>query len=371
MSTSTMRESRHQTILPVVDETAFAEATLRLPQASQRDETRVARNSRLGVGLSLVVPVYDSVHTLGSLVDQIHAAFAGTSFEVILVNDGSTDGCEQICTVLAEQYPETVNVLHLARNFGEHNAVLAGLSHATGQYVAVLDDDGQNPPHEVLSMLQYAKARNLDVVYGRYQHRQHPWFRTLGSWFNDKLANLVLKKPRDIYLSSFKVMNRFLVDELVKFKGSYPYIDGLIFRITRNIGQVDVMHRPRLAGRSGYTLSKLVGLLLNMLLGSSVLPLRLSLFTGLLATLLSGLALITMAVNRLWIDPNATVGIGTAVACIVFFGGAQLVVLGAVGEYVGRLFLQQNGMPQYVVRSLTRANARRTTHRDAPVQRVP
>ena len=182
--------------------------------------------------LSLVIPVYNGGATIRWLVDQIHAVFADIDFEVVLVNDGSVDFSEGACTLLVEKYPKTVAYVHLARNFGEHNAVLAGLRHASGRYVAVLDDDGQNPPHEALRMFEHAWQHDLNVVYGRYLERKHAWLRRLGSWFNDKVANFVLNKPRGIYLSSFKVMSRLVVNEVVKYDGPFPYLDGLCLRTT-------------------------------------------------------------------------------------------------------------------------------------------
>src|SRR6516164_3596758 len=177
--------------------------------------------------LSLVVPVYNGSRTIAALVEQIEMIFATRRFDIILVNDGSEDESEMICSELAEKFPQTVTFVNLSRNFGEHNAVLAGLSHARGQYVAVLDDDGQNPPNEILRMLEELKRNNYDVVYGRYIEKKHSWFRNAGSWFNDRIATLMLQKPKDLYLSSFKVMNRFVANQIIKYRGPYPYTDGL------------------------------------------------------------------------------------------------------------------------------------------------
>src|SRR5947209_976567 len=193
--------------------------------------------------LSLVIPVYDGSRTIGPLVQQIISAFGSTSFEIVLVNDGSQDDSETICAGLADKNPQIVVFVHLSRNFGEHNAVLAGLMQSSGRYVGVLDDDGQNPPEEVKRMLEHLKRNNYDVVYGHYIEKKHSAFRNVGSWFNDRIATIMLQKPKDLYLSSFKVMNRFVVNEVIKYRGPYPYADGLIYRVTRNIGQIPVEHR--------------------------------------------------------------------------------------------------------------------------------
>ena len=309
-----------------------------------------------GPELSLVIPVYNGSRTIGPLVEQAAKIFGATSFEIVLVNDGSADDSEAVCAQLAEKFPQSVTFVHLSRNFGEHSAVLAGFTQARGRYVAVLDDDGQNPPEELIRMLDELKRKNYDVVYGHYIEKKHSWFRNLGSRFNDRIATLMLHKPKDLYLSSFKVMNRFLVNEIIKYRGPYPYTDGLIYRVTRNIGQIPVEHRVSQSGQSRYTLRRLVRLWLNMFLNFSIQPLRISVYVGLLASCLSIVALVAILIDKLWITKNVTVGIPTVLGSIVFFAGIQLMILGLVGEYLGRLYLDHTGTPQYVVRYVRRAN---------------
>ena len=307
--------------------------------------------------LSLVIPVYNGSRTIGPLVERITTVFGFTPFEIVLVNDGSEDDSEMVCAKLAEKFPQNVTFVHLSRNFGEHSAVLAGLSHARGRYIAVLDDDGQNPPEEVMLMLAELKRKDHDVVYGHYIDKQHSWFRNAGSRFNDRMATMMLHKPKDLYLSSFKVMNRFLVNEIVKYRGPFPYIDGLIYRTTRKVGQIAVEHRANISGPSRYTFRKLVRLWLNMFLNFSIKPLRLSVYVGLFVACLSILALGLILIDKIWITPNLTLGVPTVLASIVFFSGVQLTILGLIGEYLGRLYLDQTGMPQYIVRYVIRADA--------------
>ncbi len=152
-----------------------------------------------GPELSLVIPVYNGSRTIGPLVEHTTKIFGSTSFEIVLVNDGSEDDSETVCAQLAERFPQSVTFVHLSRNFGEHSAVLAGFTHARGRYVAVLDDDGQNPPEEVVRMVDELKRKNYDVVYGHYIEKKHSWFRNLGSRFNDRIATLMLHKPKDLY----------------------------------------------------------------------------------------------------------------------------------------------------------------------------
>lgn len=307
--------------------------------------------------LSLVIPVYNGGGTIGPLVERIRTVFSSTEFEIVLINDGSTDNSEAACAELARKFPDRVTFLHLSRNFGEHNAVMAGLSYTRGKYVAVLDDDGQNPPDEIRPMLMELKNRGFDVVYGHYIDKQHSWFRNFGSRFNDRSATLMLGKPSEIYLSSFKVMTRFVVNQIIGYRGPFPYIDGLIYRTTSNIGQIPVEHRASTGGASRYTLRKLVGLWLHMFLNFSIAPLRIAVYVGLTTAGLSVLALLYILIDKLWITPGVTVGIPTVLGAIIFLAGVQLMVLGLVGEYLGRLYLDQTGAPQYVVRYHLGANS--------------
>ena len=313
--------------------------------------------------LSFVIPVYNGSQTIADVVARIRELTTDLVIEVILVNDGSSDSSEETCSKLAEEFPDCIRFVHLPRNFGEHNAVLAGLHQSVGNYVAVLDDDGQNPPEEVLRMYAEIKKTGLDVVYGRYVVKRHSWFRNLGSWFTDRMANIMLKKPKKLYLSSFKVMNRFVVDEVIKYRGPFPYIDGLIYRTTHQLGQIDVEHQARQAGRSSYTLRKLVGLWLNMFLNFSIKPLRIAVLFGFLLSLFSVLLIIMTIVDKIWITRNLAIGIPTVLVCVIFFAGVQMLMLGCIGEYLGRMFLDNSGTPQFVVRYVQRGSADTCTTR--------
>jgi len=301
------------------------------------------------VQLSFVIPVYNGSRTIGPLVRRIHELYSDLVIEVVLVNDGSADDSEQVCLGLCDAYPDTVTFVHLARNFGEHNAVMAGLRHSRGTHVAILDDDGQNPPEEVRRLYDTALAGDHDVVYGRYRVKHHSRLRNLGSRFNDRVANWMLDKPRELYLSSFKVMNRFLVDEILKYEGAFPYIDGLVLRVTRDAGQVEVEHREG-PDRSNYTLRKLFLLWLNMFLNFSILPLRAAALLGLFMSVTSAVLLVATIIDKLYINPGVTVGLPTVLVIVLLLAGVQLVILGTIGEYLGRLFRDHSKRPQFVAR---------------------
>ena len=273
--------------------------------------------------LSFVIPVYNGSPTIGTVVERIFEVCRDLDIEIVLINDGSLDDSEQVCRELHRAHPETLTFVHLARNFGEHNAVLAGLSHSTGD-VAILDDDGQNPPEEVRRMYDEIRATGQDVIFGRYQVKHHSWLRNVGSRFNDRIANVMLKKPRDLYLSSCKVMNRFLVEEITRYTGAFPYIDGLILRTTSSLGQIDIEHRDRQNARSNYTLRKLFLLWLNMFLNFSITPLRLSAVLGTGASVASLVLMVAVVIDKLYFNPDLAVGIPTVLIIVIFFAGVQL-----------------------------------------------
>ncbi len=300
------------------------------------------------VELSIVIPVYRGANTISPLIDKLGEFLQGRyRFEVVLVNDGSPDNSAQVCRRLASALP-WVRFVNLSRNFSEHNAVMAGLNHARGEHVVIMDDDFQNPPSEVLKLLDELK-QGYDVVFSYYALKQHAWYRNLGSRFNNLVASILLDKPRELYLSSFKALNRFVVQEIIKYDGPYPYIDGLVLRVTRNYSRVLVEHDSRQEGKSGYTLRKLVSLWLNMFTSFSVLPLRLASCAGFVCSLL-GLAFATYLIVAKILNPDEPAGWASVIVSIFIIGGVQLFALGMIGEYLGRLFLKQNGRPQFVVR---------------------
>lgn len=304
---------------------------------------------------SVVIPVYNGARTIGPLVDRLVEVLDRDGLQIVLVNDGSPDHSDSVCRALQTRYPEHVEYVRLSKNFGEHNAVMAGLHHARGDHVVVMDDDFQNPPEEVRGLVAYAREFDYDVVYTRYDRKEHAVWRNLGSRFNDRMATWLLDKPRGLYLSSFKCMNRFVVNEVRKYAGPYPYLDGLILRCTRHIGTKTVRHDPRAEGRSNYTLRKLVALWLNMFVNFSVLPLRVSTVTGFACSALGVLlGLAVLAEKVMW--PGTPLGWASIVVTVLTFSGVQLVMLGLVGEYVGRMFLSGNGTPQFVVRDVCRGD---------------
>ena len=302
------------------------------------------------VSVSIVIPVYNAEFSIGKLVDKLVSELKHQyNLEIVLVNDNSQDNSEEVCIGLYERYKNVVSFYSLAKNVGEHNAVMAGLNNISGDYVIIMDDDFQNPVSEVIKLISYVSEKDYDVVYTYYKKKKHSFYRNLGSRFNDKMANIMLKKPKDLYLSSFKMINKYLVNEIIKYDLPFPYIDGLILRSTDNIGKIEVKHSERKSGKSGYTLKKLISLWLNMFTNFSILPLRISIIIGFLFAIIGFLLGIQTFIEKL-LNPGLPIGYPTIIVIIGIFAGIQLIAIGMIGEYLGRVFLSLNKKPQFTIR---------------------
>jgi glycosyltransferase involved in cell wall biosynthesis len=305
--------------------------------------------------LSVVIPVYKAEKTIAMLCRELISLLTPLyRLDIVLVNDCSPDNSDAVCRDIHAEFPEIITCIRLSRNFSEHNAVMAGLHHAKGDYIVIMDDDFQNPPDEVPKLVAEIQ-RGFDVVYCDYPEKKDSIFRNLGSYLNGTMARVVLAKPSNLYLSSFKVINRFLRDEIIKYSGPHPYLDAIILRTTRNIGTVLVRHDERKAGRSGYTIKKLVALWGNMIVSCSLIPLR---FVGITGTILTvvGIYFVASAMIRdllpMLPDPSE---LDKLASVNMFFRGFQLVAISIVGEYVGRIYMKLNREPQFIIREICMA----------------
>lgn len=302
--------------------------------------------------VSFVIPCYRSSKTIASVVDEIRTTMAqrpAIDYEVIMVSDHSPDNVYSVIVELCRNDPGHLHGIELARNFGQHAALLAGYARSSGDYVVSLDDDGQTPAAEVWSLIDRLEANDLDVVYASYQEKKHSLLRNLESWLNDRMACWLLDKPRDLKVTSFFVMRRFVLDEMLRYKQAFPYVIGLVLRTTRNVANVPVSHRERLEGVSGYTFLKLLSLWLNGFTAFSVKPLRLASFVGMVCAMGGFLYGIWTIVNKLAINPDAPMGYSSLMSVLLFVGGVLMLVLGLIGEYVGRIYICLNNSPQYVI----------------------
>ena len=303
--------------------------------------------------LSFVIPLYYSAGTIRPLVKEIEALGISGGHEIVLVNDGSGDTTAAVCRELMHEARVPIIFVSHSRNYGEHNAVLTGYRHASGDYIVNLDDDGQNPPAEAVRLWQRAVAEKLDAVYGHYATKEHSTFRNFGSWLTNRVTDRVLDKPKGFYLSSFRCVSAFVAKEVAAHDGPFPYVDGLLLQVTQNIGSLEVHHAERQVGESGYTLHRLLRLWGSTLVNFSVMPLRLATLLGLVMALAGLVGLVGILYLR-YTNQGPLYGWGSLMGALLVFSGTQLVMLGLIGEYIGRMFLAVNRRPQSVVRSVER-----------------
>ena len=319
-------------------------------------KTSVSNMENRTTKITFVIPCYRSSETIQSVIKEITQTFNGLpnyATEIILINDGSPDD-NATWNAIEKLATSNTNILgiNLARNFGQHAALMAGLRSATGEIIICLDDDGQTPANEAPKLIS-AIEKGADAVYARYTNKQHSVARNFGSTLNEWMAEILIGKPKELYVSSYFAVKRFILDEMTRYTGPYPYVIGLVLRTTRNIVNVDVVHRKREIGESGYTFKKLLSLWLNGFTAFSVKPLRIATVSGGIFALLGFLYGIYTIVNK-FINPNVPIGFSAIMCAIVLIGGMIMMMLGMVGEYIGRLYIMNNNSPQYVIKETTK-----------------
>lgn len=307
-----------------------------------------------GLEVSIVIPVYRSESILPKLVAKVaevmRALQLSDRFELVLVNDCSPDNSWQVITEQATQHA-FIKGISLRKNFGQHNAVMAGLHHAKGRYVILMDDDLQHPPSSIGKLLDALRA-GYDVCYTNYVGRQHALWKKVGSKFNDLVATYALRKPKGLYLSSFKALRQEVVQEVIRYDGPYAYVDGLILDVTNSITSVDIEHQARLEGEGNYNLRKSLSLWMKMLTSFSILPLRFATCVGFCMSALSVIMILVLIVQK-FLHPDYPRGWTSLIATILLVGGIQTLCLGMIGEYLGRAYLKVNRKPQFVVARTT------------------
>ena len=307
--------------------------------------------------VSFVIPCYRSAQTLPGVVEELQTAMEAMQeydYEVILVNDCSPDDTFEVIRRLSGEN-RRIRGINLARNFGQHSALVAGFRYGEGDIVVCLDDDGQTPAREVGKLLAGIR-QGADVVYAKYNQKHHSGFRNWGSRINERMTRVMLGKPKDLYLSSYFAARRFVIEEVKRYENAYPYVIGLVLRTTGNIVNVEVTHRERAAGESGYTLGKLLALWFNGFTAFSVKPLRIATISGALCAMAGFLYGIYTIVKKIFINPPGLVtGFSALMSVLVFMGGMLMLMLGLVGEYMGRMYISMNNSPQYVIREMVGA----------------
>lgn len=297
--------------------------------------------------ISIVIPVYNSHECVAELSRQIKDALKGIEYEQIMVNDCSKDSSWEEIQKEASQNPNLLGI-NLRKNGGQDSAIITGLNYASGKWIVIMDDDLQHSPYDIPKLYEEAK-KGFDVVYANFEAKKQKLWKNLGSWFNGKISEIAIQKPKEIYLSPFKIVSKGVVDEMVKFNNLFPYIDGLIFQVTRNITQIDIEHHKRELGQSNYNLVKSIKVFLRMMFGFSTMPLNLASWTGFFSAIAGfGLAIFYF-VEYLQGKADVT-GWTTIVILILILGGLILVALGIIGKYLGQVYLTVNNQPKFIVK---------------------
>ena len=300
--------------------------------------------------LSFVIPCYGSEKTIAHVVADIAATVQDKNpYEIICVNDCSPDGVYSILEEIAVDN-KNVKVVNLARNFGQHNALMAGFRQVTGDIIVCLDDDGQTAPKDCYKLID-ALSNSVDVAYAKYPSKKESLFRLFGSWTAKKMGQWLCSIPKNIELNSYFACKRFVIDEIARYENAYPYLAGLLFRATKKVINVELPHYEREYGKSGYSLHKLVSLWMNGFTAFSVKPLRVATIVGGFVAGLGFLYAIYIAVKKI-LNPSAPMGYSSLMCVILFVGGMLMIMLGLIGEYIGRIYICINKAPQYVVRNM-------------------
>ena len=306
--------------------------------------------------ISFVIPCYRSEQTIGNVVAEINTVMTEVvkkTYEIILVNDSSPDNTFETIRSLADSSDNIIGI-NLAKNFGQHAALMAGMRASRGDIVVCLDDDGQTPANEVYK-LREKLDEGYDVCYASYGHKQHNGFRNFGSKVNELMTRIMLGKPKELYISSYFAAKRFIVDDMLRYEQPYAYVIGLVLRATRNIANVPVDHRAREIGNSGYTLKKLLGLWFNGFTAFSIKPLRIATFIGGLTACTGFLYGLYTIIKKLILMDSVQAGYSATMSVLVFVGGMIMLMLGMIGEYVGRMYICMNNSPQYVIKEVVGA----------------
>lgn len=299
---------------------------------------------------SFVIPCYKSEKTISIVVEQIIALMTDKNedlFEIILVNDFPSDNTINVIKKLCKM-DQRIKAINFSKNFGQHSALMAGYKYCSGEIIISLDDDGETPVSEVYKLIDKINE-GYDIVFAAYSYKVHDKFRLLGSNINKRMTEIMIGKPKDIEATSYFAAKKYIIDEILKYNNPYPYIGGLLFRTTNNIENVNVEQKERISGKTGYTFKSLLKLWLNGFTAFSVKPLRIATFLGVICALVGFVFGVYVIVSKI-IHPEMIAGYSSTMAVLLFIGGMIMLMLGMIGEYIGRIYISINNSPQYVIR---------------------
>lgn len=305
------------------------------------------------IEISVVIPVYNSEGCLFELDNKLRDALSDMPHEIILINDQSKDkSWEKIVEISKEN--KKVTAINLRKNVGQDNAIMAGLQQAKGEYIVIMDDDLQHSPYDIKKLYSQCKSGNYDVCFGNFLEKQNVLWKRWGSWFNGKVAEILLSKPKDIYLSPFKIVKNEVINEIIKYDGPFPYVDGLILTITNNFTKINLGQHKRFSGKGNYDLIRSLKVFMKLATSFSVMPLRIASFLGFITSLI-GFFLGCYYIMYYFLTKNNIEGWTTLVVIILFLGGVMLLSLGIIGEYLGRAYVRFNNIPQYTIKEIIKS----------------
>ena len=300
--------------------------------------------------ISIVIPVYNSQDCIIPLIEELIKVLCYfIDYEIIFVNDFSSDNSWEILKQEAAKNSHLI-CINFRKNFGQDNAILAGLRNVTGNYVVIMDDDLQHAPSDIIKLYSQCK-KGYDVCYANFNTKKQKFWKNIGSSLNGKLSEKLLNKPKNIYLSPFKIIHKDVVDEIIKFSGPFPYIDATILTITHHLTQIEIEHHIRYAGSSNYSFIKSAVVFIKHATNYSIYPLRVVSFVGFISALLSLLAGVFYLLQYV-MSSHKVEGWISLVLLVIFFGGLTLLSIGLIGEYIGRIFLSINNKPQYTIQEI-------------------
>ena len=301
--------------------------------------------------LSFVIPCYGSEKTIEYVINEIKEVVLQRKeydYEIICVNDASPDNVYSVLHMIADANPK-VKIVDFSKNFGKHSAVMAGFSIASGDYIVNLDDDGQCPMDRLWDLVDPLIEDKADMTMAEYPKKKQSAFKNFGSHVNSLMSIMLINKPKNLQFSNFSVMKSYIVKEILRYENPYPYLEGLILRTTNRILSIKMEERERLSGKGNFTMFKSLALWVNGFTAFSVKPLRVSSLVGILCAIV-GFVFGLMTVIRKLMIPTISVGWSSIIAIMLFIGGIIMVMLGLVGEYIGRIYISLNNSPQYVIR---------------------
>ena len=300
--------------------------------------------------ISVVIPCYNSSKSVGNVIDRVIKTIEDDGrydYEIICVNDYSPDNTFEVLSSIASDN-KRVKVASLSKNFGQHSALMAGFHYVTGDMVLCLDDDGETPPENMFMLIDKLNE-GYDLVSAKYPKTGRSFVRKWGSRFSMYMSEKLVDVPKNIELNSFYVFRRYIVEEILKYDNPYPFVHGLISQVTKSMANVDMIRGKRISGKSGYSLHRLTSLFMNGFTTFSAKPLWIATYIGALSALGGFVASIVVIIRKI-LDPGIAAGYTSMIALMLLLFGILMCFMGLIGEYIGRIYISLNNIPQYVVK---------------------